>query len=94
MKTEEEIKDKLESLRKQYAESVKNPVKTYQDRNNEKYFEMHEKRVKQTKDELDWIGEIAILEWVLEEKQNWLTSWARKELDEKEREENLRRVRA
>jgi hypothetical protein len=83
MRSEAEIKDKLEDLRKQYAESEKNPVKTFQDRNNKEYFIRFEKRQTQRKDEIDWIGEIAILEWVLKEKPTCLTSWARKELDEK-----------
>lgn len=77
VRSEAEIRAMLESLRKQYAESEKNPTKTYQDRNNEKYFEAFEKRKKQCEDEINWIGEMAVLEWVLEEKQRWLTTWMR-----------------
>jgi hypothetical protein len=75
MRSEAEIRAKLESLRKQYAESTKNPVETFQDRNHEKYFEAFDKRKKQIEIEVDWMSEMAVLEWVLEEKHRWRTTW-------------------
>lgn len=77
MRSEAEIKDMLQRLRKQYAESTEKPVKTFQDRNNEKYFEAFEARKKQIEDEIDWMGEMAVLEWILEEKPHWTTTWMR-----------------
>jgi hypothetical protein len=77
MRSEAEIRETLESLRKQYDESVKNPIPTGQDRNAPGYFDRANKRRNQLADEIDWMGEIAILEWVLVEKQTWLTSWMR-----------------
>lgn len=77
MRSEAEIQEKLKSLRKQYAESEKNPVHTTQNRRDENYLVLFEKRQKQIKDELDWIDEMAVLEWVLEEKQRWLPTWMR-----------------
>jgi hypothetical protein len=77
MRSEAEIQEKLKSLRKQFAESEKNPTQTTQNRRDENYLVLSEKRRKQCKDEIDWIGEIAILEWVLEEKQHWLPTWMR-----------------
>lgn len=77
MRSEAEIRAKLEQLRKQYEESMNNPIESIQDRTNEKYVANFESRSKQLKDELDWIGEIAILEWVIGEYQGWLPSWMR-----------------
>ncbi len=75
MRLEAEIRDKLESLRKQYAESEKNPTETYEDCYHEKYLSAFEKRKQQLNIEGQLRDEIAILEWVLEEKQHWKPTW-------------------
>lgn len=75
MRSESEIRDKLESLRKQYDESVKNPAESIQDRNNERYFEAFEKRKQQINIEGQLRDEIAILEWVLDWRMHWKTTW-------------------
>lgn len=77
MRSEEDIREKLHSLRKQLAESEKNPIQTIQDRRAENYLAEFNRRDKQRKDELNWIDEIAILEWVLQEESHWKTSWMR-----------------
>lgn len=77
MRSEEDIREKLHSLMKQLAESEKNPIKTIQDRRAENYIVEFNRRDKQRKDELNWIDEIAILEWVLKEDSHWKTSWMR-----------------
>lgn len=77
MRSEEDIREKLHSLRKQLTESEKNPIQTIQDRRAENYLVEFNRRDKQRRDELNWIDEIAILEWVLQEESHWKTSWMR-----------------
>lgn len=75
MRSEEDIREKLHSIRKQLTESEKNPIQTVQDRRAKNYLVEFNRRDKQRKDELHWIDEIAILEWVLQEESSWKTSW-------------------
>lgn len=77
LRSEDDMCEKLHSLRKQLAESEKNPIKTSQDRRAENYIVEFNRWDKQRNDELNWIDEIAILEWVFQEESHWKTSWMR-----------------
>jgi hypothetical protein len=78
MRPESEIKDKLESLRKQYAESDKNPIVHTKDYGTIEYFKEFENREEQIRIEAQLRDEIAILEWALKDPSHWLTSWMRR----------------
>jgi len=77
MRTKAELIDMLLELRRKLDESECAPVETFQDRTNENYLIQFDKRSQQLKNQLAWMGDIAVLEWVLEEKQQLLTSWMR-----------------
>ncbi len=70
MRPEAEIRLQLEKLRKQYEESYKNPVSRY---GGAPYGD----RYSQIQNEGDWLSEMAVLEWVLNEKPHLRTSWMR-----------------
>ncbi len=73
MRPKAEIRERLKQLRKQYAESEKNPIHG----DPLDYLTTSFKRKEQVEREIAWMDEIAILEWVLEEKPHLLTSWMR-----------------
>lgn len=77
MRSEAEIRDKLESLRKQYDESHKNPITQTTEYGTIEYFDEFTKREEQIRTDIQMIDEMAMLEWVLEEKPRWMTSWVR-----------------
>lgn len=77
MRSEAEIRDKLESLRKQYDESQNKPIVRHADYGTIEYFDEFRKREEQIRTDIQMIDEMAMLEWVLEEKPRWMTSWVR-----------------
>lgn len=79
MRPEAEIRERLDILRKQYDESDRNPIRSKEpgDRLIVAYA-----RKEQFEKECSLRDEIAMLEWVLGGKQNWLTSWQVQERQE------------
>ncbi len=78
MRSEPEIRKKFEEIRELYYKSVAESLefaKTAQDRNQDNFWEKYDKQRKRYEYERMWISETAILEWLLNEKRSWKTSW-------------------
>lgn len=78
MKTEEEIREQLKRIRNLYIESCEASLKfsaNSQDRSQANYWVEHSKYMKRLDSESTMRSEMAILEWILDERQNWRTSW-------------------